>query len=454
MLNAKLSDVARWVGGHLVGADVEVGAVSTDTRAAVGGTLFVALRGERHDAHDFVATARTTGAAAAMVERALAVDLPQVVVLDTQIALGELARATRLHHAARVVAITGSNGKTTVKTLLASILSGHARTHVSAGNFNNEIGLPLSVLAMPADCVFAVLEMGAGKPGDIDYLARIAQPDVGLVNNVAPAHLERMGSLDGIAETKGALYAALPPDGVAVINADDAYAGRFAQIAGSRHVLRFGLRERADVTARLVPEQPQAFTLVTPAGEIAVELRLPGRHNLLNALAASSAALALDVPLPVIAAGLRAANPVPGRHSPHRLAGGGVLIDDSYNANPGSFAAAIATLAAASGRRVLVMGEMRELGADAAILHAEVGALARDSGIESLHGVGALTRAAVDAFGAGAVHHAGQDALADALRGELAEGVTVLVKGSRGAAMDKVVRVLLGEAARGEHHAA
>ena len=215
------------------------------------GALFVALKGENFDAHDFLAAAKQAGAAAALVAHVrCAIDLPQVVVADTMLALGDLASAVRAQRRARVVGITGSNGKTTVKTLLASILALHGKTHVNAGNLNNEIGLPLSLLAMPEDADYAVLEMGAGKPGDIAYLAAIARPEIGLVNNIAPAHLERMGSLEGIAETKGALYAALPPHGVAVINADDAFAALFAKTAGTRRVIRFGIEHAADVRGR------------------------------------------------------------------------------------------------------------------------------------------------------------------------------------------------------------
>jgi len=455
MLNLRLADVVRWTGGRLHGADATITAVSTDTRTLEHGMLFVALAGEHHDAHDFIEAARERGAAAALVDRELPTALPQVVVDDTLVALGELARAVRAQRGARVVGITGSNGKTTVKTLLASILARHGRTHVNAGNFNNEIGLPLTLLAMPADSEYAVLEMGAGKPGDIDYLARIAQPQVALVNNVAAAHLERMGSLTGVAETKGAIYRALPPDGVAVVNADDAFAGYFARIAAPRRVLTFGLLHRADVGADLDTGAGH-FRLLTPAGNAAVALPLPGRHNVMNALAATALALALNVPLATIKAGLEQAPNVSGRLARREHASGAIVIDDSYNANPGSFAAAIATLAGEPGERVLVMGDMAELGVDAERLHAEVGALARRSGIQRLRAVGRLSRAAVDAFGAGAQHYAEQAQLIEALRGDLRGGVALLVKGSRSSAMDRVVRALHGDTDEngGERHAA
>jgi len=251
MLNLKLSDVALWTHGTLRGADADVRGVFTDTRNPQPGALFIALVGEHFDAHEFVGAAQIGGASAALVAHPVDSDLPQVVVADTLLALGDLASAVRAQRRARVVGITGSNGKTTVKTLVASILALHGKTHVNAGNLNNEIGLPLSLLALPDDAEYAVLEMGAGKPGDIAYLAAIARPEIGLVNNIAPAHLERMGTVEGIAETKGALYSALPPHGVAIINADDAFAGLFATMAGTRRAIRFGLDKSADVRGRI-----------------------------------------------------------------------------------------------------------------------------------------------------------------------------------------------------------
>jgi UDP-N-acetylmuramoyl-tripeptide--D-alanyl-D-alanine ligase len=457
-MNLRLADIAQWTGGRLHGADAAISAVSTDTRSIAQGMLFVALKGERYDAHDFAATAQERGAAALLVARELPIDLPQVVVADTLIALGELARTVRRRRRVRVVGITGSNGKTTVKTLLASILSKHGRTHVNAGNFNNEIGLPLTLLAMPEDSEYAVLEMGAGKPGDIEYLARIAQPDVALVNNVAAAHLERMGSLQGVAQTKGAIYRALPADGVAVINADDAFADYFSVLAAPRRVVTFGLLHRADVGAGVDDGAQADGRLRLLAQHVGIDVVLPlrGRHNVMNALAASALASALGVPMATIRAGLESAPGVAGRLARRTHASGASVIDDSYNANPGSFAAAIAILADESGERVLVMGDMGELGPDAECLHGEVGALAKRSGIQRLRAVGRLSRAAVEAFGAGAAHYADQTQLVEALHEDLRSGVTLLVKGSRSSAMDRVVDALLGGADGngGERHAA
>jgi UDP-N-acetylmuramoyl-tripeptide--D-alanyl-D-alanine ligase len=456
MLNLDLSAIAEATGGSLHGSNVRIQAISTDSRKHVDDALFVALRGEHHDAHEFVDSARAHGAIAALVDHDLGCDLPQVVVADVQTALGKIAGFVRRQRNVCVIGITGSNGKTTVKTLLAGILARHAPTHVSVGSFNNEIGLPLTLLAMPEDTQFAVLEMGAGKPGDIDYLVGIAQPQVGLVNNIAPAHLERMGSLDGIAATKGALYSGLPDDGIAVVNADDAFAGYFEGLVGARQLIRFGLGADADVTARFREgAESFEFTLVAPGGEIDVRSPLLGLHNVINAIAAASLALAVGVPMETIRAGLEAASPVAGRSARRAHASGAIIIDDTYNANPASFAAAIETLAACSGSRILVMGDMRELGNDAERLHAEVGARALGKGIDRLYAVGDLSRASAKAFGSQARHFASQSLLIDALRTEMAPGKTLLIKGSRGSAMDRVVAALFADdALKGGRNAA
>jgi UDP-N-acetylmuramoyl-tripeptide--D-alanyl-D-alanine ligase len=440
----RLSAIAMWTHGRLLGDDADINGVEIDSRKIKPGDLFVAFKGERVDGHDYLADAKARGAAAALVEHRVESDLPQVQVENVELALGDLASAVRAQRNARVIGITGSNGKTTVKTLTASILSRHGRTHFNSGSFNNEIGLPLTLLWMPEDTEYAVLEMGAGKPGDIDYLAAIARPDIGLVNLIAPAHLERMGTIEMVAETKGALYRALPADGVAIINADDAFASFFAGLAGGRKVLRFGLDHKADIGADILDQRVDGshFVLSTPHGDADVQLPLPGRHNIANALAASAIALALDVPLDTIVEGLEQASAVEGRLKRIAMPAGWTLIDDSYNANPSSMHAAIDTLALAEGERWLVLGDMAELGADARALHAGVGRHARERGIQKLFAVGPLNAAAVEAFGAGATHHADRAALIDALQAQLHAGVTCLVKGSHSAGMEHVVAAL------------
>lgn len=447
MKRLPLSLLAHWAGGELHGDDAVVDAMTQDTRALQPGSLYVALRGERFDGHDFAYDAAMRGASAVLVEHAVKVDLPQIVVGDSQLALARIAAGIHQDQAGKVVAITGSNGKTSVKTLLVAILQRAGVTYFNPGNRNNEIGLPLAVIDAPDDADFAVYEMGAGQPGDIAYLTGIVAPDVALVNNVAAAHLERMGSLLGVAETKGAVYDALPASGTAVINADDAFAEYFAERVADRRILRFGLEASADVTACDIRTDANgsAFVLVAPQGEVPVELHLPGRHNVLNALAAASLALACDVSLAMIAEGLAAAQPVAGRQIAHTLGNGAVLIDDSYNANPGSLAAAIDALAAAGGEAWLVLGDMRELGADAEALHADAGRRARAAGIRRLYTLGPLSQHAAQAYGDGARHFDTHKTLAEALRADLHAGVRCLVKGSRGSAMDKIVTALLAE---------
>ncbi|MBB3345460.1 UDP-N-acetylmuramoyl-tripeptide--D-alanyl-D-alanine ligase [Luteimonas sp. RC10] len=475
MTPLSLARIAALVNGRLQGADddVQIEAVVTDTRrldaADARARLFVALRGENFDGHAHVARAAELGVRAALVARPLDLALPQIVVADPQVALGALATAVQRVRVAQVVAITGSNGKTSVKQLTVEILRRHAATCFNPGNLNNEIGLPLSILDAPEDAVFAVYEMGAGQPGDIAYLTAIARPRIALVNNVAPAHLERMGSLLGIADTKAAVYDALPADGTAVINADDAFAPYFAERAHGRRLLRFGIEATADVVARAIRpgEAGTRFQLITPAGEAPVALPLVGRHNVRNALAAAAIALAAGVPLATIVEGLEAAQAVSGRLARHRLSSGAALIDDSYNANPGSLHAAIDTLASTPGTRWLVLGDMRELGADGAAMHAQAGLRAKAAGIAALYALGPLAAHAADAFGDGAQRFDTHAVLAQALVRDLGAAsathdtrsstddrpaITILVKGSRGSAMDRTVAALLD--AQGTHDAA
>ena len=465
MKTLPLSLLAHMAGGELQGEDVVVDTVIQDTRSLQPGSLYVALRGERFDGHDFAYDAAMRGAAALLVEHAVAVELPQVVVADTQLALARIASGLQRDRGGTVVAITGSNGKTSVKMLVHSILQLAGNTYLNPGNRNNEIGLPLAVIDAPDDTDFAIYEMGAGKPGDIAYLTDIVTPQVALVNNVAPAHLERMGSLMGIAETKGAIYTALPADGVAVINADDAFGAYFAERASGNRLLRFGLEASADVTARDVRTSAEGsqFTLLTPQGEVAITLPLPGRHNVLNALAAASLALACGVSLSTIAEGLAAVQPVPGRQIARDLGNGVVLVDDSYNANPASLDAAMDALVAAAGESWLVLGDMRELGEQGGELHVQAGRRARDSGIARLYALGTLSAMAATAFGDGARVFESHAALADALRIDLQKymdaraaepaALRVLIKGSRGSAMDRIVTALLSAREKTSHAA-
>ena len=459
-----LSKVATACHGRFEGADCTITQLQTDTRALQGDlstTLFVALKGENFNGHDHLQAAQQAGVAAALVSQPVAIEgLSTIVVADTELALAHLATWVQAHRTAKVVAITGSNGKTSVKALLMSILRQLGGAYANPGNRNNEIGLPLAVIDAPEDADFAIYEMGTGKPGDIQYLTRIAQPLVGLVNNVAPAHLERMGSLLNIADTKAAVYDDLRPQGVAVINADDAFAPYFADRAHGHRIVRFGLNATADVSATdvVLGADDSEFTLQTALGPARVRIAFPGEHNVRNACAAAAIAIGLDVGLEPIVAGLKAAVQVQGRLIALQTPQGATLIDDSYNANPGSMGAAIDTLASAArahGHEAwFVMGDMRELGDNAEAMHREVGRRAKAAGIVRLLALGPLSAAAADTFGEGAEIFSTHDELADALRAVLNPNVRVLVKGSRGSAMDKVVRAIVPVASNGDTHAA
>ncbi|MEO6155487.1 MAG: UDP-N-acetylmuramoyl-tripeptide--D-alanyl-D-alanine ligase [Thermomonas sp.] len=467
MIPRTLAWIAQVTGGQLHGAkpELHVDSVAIDTRALPQGgrAMFVALKGENFDGHDHVAAAKAGGCIGVLVSRRVDADLPQVLVDDTERALAEIAAAMQCErasgHRTKILAITGSNGKTSVKSMLLSILDRCGKAYANPGNRNNEIGLPLAVIDAPEDADFAIYEMGAGKPGDIAYLTAIARPDVALVNNIASAHLERLGNLLGVADTKAAIYDALPTDGIAVINADEAFAPYFIERAAGRRVLRFGLESSAEIGARdmQIDSDRTRFTLTAPEGQVSVTLSMPGRHNLRNALAAAGMAFAAGASLQQVRDGLDAVQPVAGRQVSHRLRSGAVLIDDSYNANPGSLEAAIESLAAATSNKDgteawLVLGDMRELGAEEVALHLQAGQRAKRAGIAQLFAFGPLSAAAVQGFGEGARHFASHSELVDALLAELGVGTQigtrVLVKGSRGSAMDRIVTQLLQHDAR------
>jgi len=454
-----LAELARVSGGVLSGANSAFGAVLSDSRALEAGALFVALRGERFDGHEFVPEAQRQGAAGALVERQVAVSLPQVIVPDALAGLTAFAAAWRSDFDGTVIGITGSNGKTTVKEMTGAILSCEGPTLVTRGNLNNHIGVPLTLCRLEASHRHAVIEMGANHQREIAHLAAVAGPDVGLVINAGPAHLEGFGGLDGVAKGKGEMFEALGLDGTAVINADDRYAAYWHGLARKAgRVFTFGMRERADFSAHDVQSRRVEdgfaieFQLVTPAGRRTVQLSLAGEHNVMNALAAAAAAYAAGAGLDAIVAGLGRMRAVAGRLEIKALAGGARLIDDSYNANPGSVRAGLRALGALGGQHWLVLGEMRELGGESSLLHAEIGEFARQSGVSRLFAVGDDARHAVEAFGAGATWFAGVEDLISALRTELAPDVTVLVKGSRANRLERVAGALGAGEAEGRAH--
>ncbi|MBA3562866.1 MAG: UDP-N-acetylmuramoyl-tripeptide--D-alanyl-D-alanine ligase [Gammaproteobacteria bacterium] len=457
MSTGTLAQASQQVEGRLVGADRPYVAVSTDTRTLARDELFVALEGPAFDGNAFVTEAAKRGAAGAIVSRLQVCELAQVEVADTRSALGRLAHAWRSRFDIPLIAVTGSNGKTTVKGMLAAILGRSGPTLATRGNLNNDIGLPLTLLRLDASHRAAVVELGANHAGEIACLTSIASPGFGLVTNAAPAHLEGFGNLEGVARAKGELFAGLPGAGTAVINADDPWYALWREMAGARRIVTFGLMRDADVHAgsveqRLTPAGPRlAFDVHLPDGSGRVELPLAGRHNVANAVAAAAAAWAAGSTLDAIASGLAATQPAPGRLQCRRGSSGACVIDDTYNANPCSLAAALEFLTGLDGRAWLVLGDMRELGADAAALHADMGALAGRLGVERLYAVGPMSRHAVAAFGDGALWFAGIDELNAALGAELDAGVNVLVKASRGMRLERVVAALVSATVEDMH---
>lgn len=438
-----LSDAAIAVQGVLHGDDRSFTGASMDSRQVAANELFIALPGTRVDGHDFLALARERGAVAALVEKKVADPLPQLVVADARLALGRLAAWWRTHYTCPVIGLTGSNGKTTVKELLAAILERCGATLATQGNLNNDIGLPLTLLRLRSNHRYAVIEMGANHPGEIAYLTGIAQPDVALINNAGPAHLEGFGTVEGVAHAKGEIFSGLTSKGIAVINADDAHVSVWENILAARRIVRFGLSERADVSAQWEGDAfGSRLHLRTPAGSAHATLHLPGQHNVLNALAATAAALAVNIKLPDIALGLESARGAPGRMQIKIGRNDACIIDDTYNANPASVQAALNVLASSRGRRILVLGDLAELGDDKVALHHSIGVAATAAGIDALYTVGTLSTHAGSAFRGEHQHFATQEELMANLIPMLALGVTVLVKGSRSAHMERVVGAL------------
>lgn len=449
MINLSLSEATQAMHAHLLGTDARFSGVSTDTRELSRGELFFALKGERFDGHEMLAQAAERGAAGAVVARDSASTLSLLRVEDTRQALGELARAWRDRFRVPVTAVTGSNGKTSTKEMIASILRTRGEVLATEGNLNNDIGVPKTLFRLSPQHEFAVIEMGANHAGEIAQLVRIAAPRVALVTMCGPAHLEGFGSLDGVAQAKGEIYAGLGPQGTAVINADDPYAPLWRAIAAPARIINFAINHPAEINARGIVLQGlvegSAFTLVTPIGEIAVTLPLAGQHNVANALGAAGVAFALGFSLDQIKRGLETTPRVKGRLQLRTGYRGLVIVDDSYNANPASLAAAVAALEQRAGRRWLLLGDMGELGHDGPGLHREAGLNARNKGIERLLTLGPLAREAGLSFGAGARHFSTHEEAIDAVRAAAAPNITLLVKGSRMMQLERVVAALTAE---------
>lgn len=439
-----LHDAAKSMGGSLVGNDAAFSGVSTDTRALQKGELFFALCGPNFDGCDYVGAAKIAGAAGAVVPRRVDERIPQIEVDDTRRALGRFAAAWRNEHEITVVGITGSNGKTTVKELVRACASRHATTLATEGNLNNDIGLPLMLARIESGHRFGVFEMGANHAGEIAYLTALARPDVVVVTNAAAAHLEGFGSLDGVARAKGEILQNSERPGIAVLNADDPYFDYWCSLVTDITMVSFGLSSAADVYAEEIETgvERSLFLLRVADTDITVNLPLAGIHNVRNACAAAAVALALGIDPATIKLGLESAAPVGGRMQPLRGIKGATLFDDSYNANPRSVLAAAEFLSNLAGESWLVLGDMKELGDDAAAIHHEVGAAAHSSGIDRVFALGDLSRNTVEGFGECAKWYGNIDALIDDLGESLTDTVNVLVKGSRSMQMERVVDAL------------
>ncbi len=446
MIPLTLSEIAIATQGQLVGTDITIEQVNTDTRTNSKDCLFVALKGQNFDAHNFLADAVKQGARALIVEQRSSLDIPQVVVQNTRVALGQIAKLVRKKSNARFVGLTGSVGKTTVKEMLHHMLQHCGTTLATQGNLNNDIGVPLTLLRLTRQDEFAVIEMGANRPGDIEYTVGLVEPEVALINNVAAAHLEGFGDLQGVAQAKGEIYQGIAEGGVAIVNADDAFAEYWRKRL--RHpVIEFGIEHEADIAAshlELDDSGCASFKLNFDGRSIPVCLSVPGKHNVYNALAALSICHALKLNLETLSVALKTFGGVKGRLQMHRLSNQSLVIDDTYNANYTSLAAAIDVLTQQKGKKILALGDMGELGEKAREYHQKAGQYAREAGVDELLTIGVLSQFAHQAFGDGARHFSSQQQMTEYLVEQLEQSqLAVLLKGSRSAHMERVVEPLV-----------
>ena len=444
-----LSEIAKKINGKHIGVDVAVASVSIDTRALQTGDLYVAIKGHNFDGNEFVDKAKQAGASAAILHKGFTTPLPHILVDDTRIALGQLAGAWRDKVTAKVVGITGSNGKTTTKEMVAAILAEAGSVLFTKGNLNNDIGVPLTLLKLNEGHRFAVIEMGANHLGEIAYVSAIAKSDVVILNNAGAAHIEGFGSLDGIAKGKGEIIETLKADGVAVLNRDDRYFDYWHSLAGDKKILSFGLSGGADITALNIKAEiisntfVTSFDLVASSGVLKVNLKLAGQHNVMNALAAAAAGLALGLSLEQIKAGLERMAPVTGRLQPLVGRLGNIIIDDTYNANATSLKAGLDVLANCKGKHWVVLGAFGELGPESAKIHEEIGELISSKGVVRLLAIGPDAKNSVRSFGKGATFFDSQEDLIDTLKAELQGDEIILIKGSRVQQMEKVAAALV-----------
>ncbi len=445
MFAAPLEDIVKALDGHLVGEPVKVKGVSIDSRTILSGNLFVAIEGEHFDGHLFLTEVEEKGSVAAIVHKDVSTKLPCIRVKNTEKALLKLASWWRDQFHIPCLAVTGSCGKTTVKELIYSILSCQGRAMATYGNLNNEIGVPLSLLRLEPGMAYAVFELGASKKGDISPLTQAVRPEVAVITNAAPAHIEGFKSLKGVAEAKGEIFSGLSETGTAVVNADDNFFDYWQSVASPHSVLTFGIKQAADVMASEVKlgSKGVEFCLISPLGQEVISLQTPGEHSVLNALAAAAAVIPLGVTLGSIKEGLNAYRPaLPGRLMPFRAYGGAEGIDDTYNANLASVKAAISVLSQSPRKRILVLGDLAECGDKGEEIHREIGTIAHERGVHQIFTIGQLSRFSAESFGHNAQHYRNLEDLVKNLKVHLVGSVTVLVKGSRSASMERVVEAI------------
>lgn len=449
MIPLTLSTIADCCVGQLNGADLTIEKVLTDSRVDCSEALFVALVGERFDAHEFISTAENQGAVALLVSRPVDSELPQIVVADTAKALGHLSRFVRQEVNPKVVGITGSAGKTTVKEMVASILRLKGKVLATKGNFNNHIGVPLTLLELNDDHQFAVIEMGANHQGEIAYCASLAKPDVSVVNNVEAAHLEGFGTIEGVAQAKSEIYQSLDTNGTAIINLDCAFASQWQEEFIDCHKVTVSRHNDAHFSANnihLNRLQQVTFELVkrhlTGKESIDITLALEGHHNVSNALVAAAIVSQFDVDLAMIKQGLEQTVEVQGRLNSVAGEKGALLIDDTYNASVSSVKAAIDVLVSKEGQHILILGDMGELGKDSAKYHQEIGAYAKQQGVDNIYAIGTDIKHTLSAFGDGGAYFDDKEALITAVKKQLSSTQIILIKGSRSARMEQVVQAL------------
>jgi UDP-N-acetylmuramoyl-tripeptide--D-alanyl-D-alanine ligase len=448
-MNMKLSEIAECIHGQLIGEDAVITSASIDTRTIKRGQLYIGIKGKNFDGNEFVDKAEQAGATAAVVNKGFVAAIPHIIVDDTHLALAELAGGWRKKTPVSVVGITGSNGKTTVKEMVAAILSVNDNVLFTQGNLNNDIGVPLTLLRLNELHRYAVIEMGANHPGEIKYTSKYAQADVVVITNVGPAHIEGFDSLDGVARAKGEIIQTLKEKGTAILHRNDDYFGYWKSVAGMRKIMSFGLNNSADVTAHSIKTEIRnnqfatTFELVTGQGFLTVNLKLAGQHSVINALAATAACLALGIELKQIKQGLESVIPVTGRLQPLVSRLGNIVIDDTYNANFASLKAGLDVLANCEGEPWLVLGAFGELGPESLKIHEEIGELIKSRGIVRLLAIGSDARNTVKSFGQGATFFETQQNLIEVLKQELKGDETILIKGSRAQRMENVAAALV-----------